>query len=343
MSSAAVRPSNGNGERDGRALGTAAAPPRRHARTVAAIARLPGRLRLAAIRAYSLYLARARDCYLAPTVDGFELHCSARDFIQRRVLLFGRWEPDLSAVLRALAAPGATVVDIGANVGYTSLLLARQVGEAGRVLAFEASPATFAALERNLAHDAARGGAASVRARNVAVSDAEGELTVYQLPVPGLIAASNSGAATTLAGRGGEAEATVPSAPLHALLDAAEREALTLVKIDVEGAELAIVADLAARLDRFPALESLVLEVADPADPAWGGVLEAFGARGFAAFAIDNDYTYARYLDWREPAPLTPLTPLGAPGDAQTDILLTRRDLTTTALQLRRGAAGDRR
>ena len=45
---------------------------------------------------------------------------------------------------------GATVIDIGANIGRYTLLAAKCVGPQGRVLAFEPDPSTFAALQRNV-------------------------------------------------------------------------------------------------------------------------------------------------------------------------------------------------
>jgi len=49
-----------------------------------------------------------------------------------------------------LCRPGMFVVDVGANIGFYSLLLARYVGPAGRVLAFEPDPENFSMLKRNI-------------------------------------------------------------------------------------------------------------------------------------------------------------------------------------------------
>jgi FkbM family methyltransferase len=65
------------------------------------------------------------------------------------------WEPfETEIVGREL--PGATViVDLGANIGYYSLLFSRTVGEGGRVYAFEPDPTNFAFLQHNLRINAA--------------------------------------------------------------------------------------------------------------------------------------------------------------------------------------------
>src|SRR5512138_2867115 len=62
----------------------------------------------------------------------------------------GTYEPEeTEAVLRSVKS-GMVVVDIGANIGYYTLLFARLVGPQGRVIAFEPDPATFALLKKNV-------------------------------------------------------------------------------------------------------------------------------------------------------------------------------------------------
>jgi FkbM family methyltransferase len=63
---------------------------------------------------------------------------------------FGFFEASLSGFLLRTLRPGQTVLDVGAHIGYISLLAARAVGPAGAVHAFEPTPATFAVLSRNL-------------------------------------------------------------------------------------------------------------------------------------------------------------------------------------------------
>ena len=60
------------------------------------------------------------------------------------------WEATESAFLRSLLKPGMTVIDVGANVGYTTLLTSRAVGPLGRVLAVEPEPTNYALLCANI-------------------------------------------------------------------------------------------------------------------------------------------------------------------------------------------------
>ena len=62
----------------------------------------------------------------------------------------GTYEPELQAAIRDLVRPGMVLYDVGANIGYISLLLARAVGEKGKVYAFEALPANVERLRRNV-------------------------------------------------------------------------------------------------------------------------------------------------------------------------------------------------
>jgi FkbM family methyltransferase len=66
------------------------------------------------------------------------------------LVTWGAIEPPLTKFFTTAVLPGHTVVDIGANVGYFTVLAAKRVGPTGRVVAFEANPATCALLRDNL-------------------------------------------------------------------------------------------------------------------------------------------------------------------------------------------------
>src|SRR3989304_509633 len=58
-----------------------------------------------------------------------------------------RYEPQLSALFRKYLRPGDIFMDIGANIGYFTLLAASCVGPAGHVHSFEPNPETFKGLQ----------------------------------------------------------------------------------------------------------------------------------------------------------------------------------------------------
>jgi len=63
----------------------------------------------------------------------------------------GTYEPELQTAISDFVRPGMVAYDVGANIGYISLMLARQTGLKGRVFSFEALPANLERLRGNLA------------------------------------------------------------------------------------------------------------------------------------------------------------------------------------------------
>jgi FkbM family methyltransferase len=62
----------------------------------------------------------------------------------------GTYETDLQTTIKEMVQPGMIAYDVGANIGYISLLLARMVGEEGCVYAFEPFPENLTRLRANL-------------------------------------------------------------------------------------------------------------------------------------------------------------------------------------------------
>ncbi|MGH9675926.1 MAG: FkbM family methyltransferase [Candidatus Acidiferrum sp.] len=83
--------------------------------------------------------------------QGLWLHLNPRT---GRSYLEGGGEPEVQAALREHLKPGMSFFDIGANIGFFSLLAARLVGKAGKVVAFEADPEVAARLREHAARNA---------------------------------------------------------------------------------------------------------------------------------------------------------------------------------------------
>src|SRR5512142_2823283 len=77
---------------------------------------------------------------LPADLGSLQFHCDLRDGLMREACLTGRYEPQETALLGRLLAPGMTFVDVGANWGYFTLVGAHLVGRAGRVISVEADP-----------------------------------------------------------------------------------------------------------------------------------------------------------------------------------------------------------
>jgi FkbM family methyltransferase len=83
--------------------------------------------------------------------DGnLKILCDLGSYIEWSIYFRGYYDPDLSMVLKRLAAKGMVAIDAGANVGAYSLLLAKAVGDSGRILAFEPNPEVHDRLCRNI-------------------------------------------------------------------------------------------------------------------------------------------------------------------------------------------------
>lgn len=76
----------------------------------------------------------------------------------------GVFERVATALLPDLVQPGDVVVDVGANIGYYTLVCARLAGPSGRVYAFEPEPQNFALLQQNVALNGYRNVVADRRA-----------------------------------------------------------------------------------------------------------------------------------------------------------------------------------
>jgi len=128
--------------------------------------------------------------------------------------------------LRAHVPEGGVFVDVGANVGTFALVMARQVGPAGKVIAIEPHPLTFGRLSFN--HAASK--ATQVRLVQAAAGDSDGELMIES-------GGGNLGATHVVTGAASADAIKVPSLRLTRILDEAGVTQVDALKIDVEGFE----------------------------------------------------------------------------------------------------------
>src|SRR5271154_1682751 len=107
---------------------------------------------------------------VSKTRSGFKIYCDLQDIIQEKIVYFDEWEPNLTAFLNRRLKSGDVFIDIGANIGYYSLLAERRVGPGGSVLAIEASPSIYDLLRKNISLNEGQ----RIRAVHRAVTDYEG-------------------------------------------------------------------------------------------------------------------------------------------------------------------------
>jgi FkbM family methyltransferase len=175
--------------------------------------------------------------------------------------LTGKVEPDVQAALGRFLHGGAIFVDVGASIGFHSILAARLVGPEGTVLAFEPSAAGAASIRAN----AAANGCGNVRVASIALSDSIGGAW--------LVGAGEATAHLVRPGQGGD---PVAMTTLDTYLGA-RPFVPTLVKIDVEGHEDAVLRGM-----------HLTLRSARPAV-----IVELHGPLGFLETLDQADYRTA--------------------------------------------------
>lgn len=193
----------------------------------------------------------------------------------------GANERPVQEALAGALRPGDTVLDVGANVGFLTVIAARLVGAGGRVVAFEPVPDNARQIRRN----AKLNRLGNIEVVESAVADRTGTATL-------VLARFAGGAALEGADRPPDAcgERTVPVVTLDEWCAGASVPAPALVKIDVEGAELAVLRGMAGLL--AGPRPALLIEVDDPA--VAGAEAKAAACGGFCA---DRGYHVRRLED----------------------------------------------
>lgn len=141
--------------------------------------------------------------------------------------LLGTAEPHLQRIIREYVASGDTVYDIGANIGYVSLGLAKRVGPTGHVIAFEPIPQNAKSFRQNI--EINRIG--NVQLLEVAASDTCGQAVIRfaeNLSTASLVWHRNDRSAT---------EVNIKTILIDRLVESGDLASPTFVKIDVEGSE----------------------------------------------------------------------------------------------------------
>lgn len=188
-------------------------------------------------------------------------------------------------LLRRLVRPGQVCVDVGAAGGAHLLVMARGVGPSGRVLGFEPRPGSLRILRRLAA---LLGVADRVELHQLALSDAEGVLPL-RIPVVPTRAHFHGSTAdregTAAFARLPHREIEVPTARLDDVVFAAGVARVDLLKCDVEGAELRVLAGAGQVLDEHRPL--VILEADDlhqaREDATSADVHAAVAAHGYRA------------------------------------------------------------
>jgi FkbM family methyltransferase len=217
-------------------------------------------------------------------VQGFVMELDSRDLVTQTLLSTGVWEPESTEVVQTLQE-GGIFIDVGAHVGYYSLVASKRVGNTGRVISIEPNPRTADRLRRNIRLNNAK----NLLVQEVACTDTEKTLNFFQAGV------ENTGSSSfSVKNARSKPEIQVRGVPLDLIVKTLNLPRIDLVKIDVEGAELQVLRGMEESLPRFR--PKLIVELEEENLENLGTsakeVYEFFRAHGYAVQRHLDTYNY---------------------------------------------------
>jgi len=176
-------------------------------------------------------LVPAEGWATAPLVRGFTLRLDLADPDQRKMYFYCDYDERREAKLvNRVLSPGEVFWDVGANLGYFTLLAAARLGNTGQVVAFEPGQRAYERLSENISLNSFT----NILPCNVAVTDREGEAVLYSHP--GL---ADGRANLYRPGGGQTGSEKVRTVTLDGWRRRQGLPGPDFIKMDVEGAELA--------------------------------------------------------------------------------------------------------
>jgi|ERR1700722_1947287 len=197
-------------------------------------------------RVYRLLSRLAADRYEIYPVEGGLIFLNLRESAAMVQRAMGSYEPAKHALIRKHLRPGMTFIDVGANKGDFTLLAARLAGSSGRVISIEPEPDNHSILQRSIALN----NYSNIRVLQIALSDRDG--------TSNLQIGSTSGAHTLSPEFNGLRTIAVPTRTLDGIVAEQGLRAVDMLKIDVQGLELAVLRGAAETLRANPRIVVLL-------------------------------------------------------------------------------------
>ena len=200
---------------------------------------------------------------------------SRQSVIARSILLTGTWEPKVTDFVQSWLKPNMVVLDVGAHIGYYTLLFAKLVGEGGHVFAFEPMPSSRRCLEQNIGLN----GFTNVTAFRFALLDEDGNLPIGR---KGKLIQAGASLTESL---------IIETRVFDRWRETWGIDTADLIKIDVEGAEMNVLLGMEKYI--HASRPALLVEVHPQGIRDFGFsptiLLEFLSEMGYCAQAIDHD------------------------------------------------------
>ena len=217
------------------------------------------------------------DILLIDTLLGHKMYVNPQDDISKSLIMHGSYERYTTELFKKCLEKGMVVVDIGAHIGYYTLIAADIVGESGKVFAFEPDPYNYSLLIKNVEVN----GYKNIIPIQKAVSNkvgitrlflflgASGWHSIYEVP-------------------GWRKSIEIETVTLDEFF---ENEKIGIIKMDAEGAEMAILQGMKKQIEKndklkiFAEFNPLLLKVAGYSPEEY---LHKFISYGFKLFDINE-------------------------------------------------------
>src|SRR6266496_222127 len=164
-----------------------------------------------------------------PDSERLKMEVVPREVMNKALFLYGTFEISETRLVQSFLRPGMCFIDVGANIGYYTLLGARLVGPTGKVFSFEPNREVRERLEQNVRFN----GFDNVTVLAQAMTRESGEVRFYVSDV-----GENSGISSIVPGRSLREAQVVPAISLDDFVAKLPPGGVALLKMDIEGAEL---------------------------------------------------------------------------------------------------------
>jgi FkbM family methyltransferase len=178
------------------------------------------------------------------------IHGEQDQYVSRRIREGGIWEPYETSLVLSMLKSGDVFVDVGANIGYFSILAASVVQDGGAVFAFEPDPANFRLLQESALLNGQQNVINAVEA-GLADDSGDGQLYLSQdnLGDHQIYAAGDKRSSLPITLHNGS----------HYLRERVQR--IDLLKVDTQGSEYQVMAGLLPLLQALPQVPRIIIEL----------------------------------------------------------------------------------